>query len=184
MIETKRAAAIVALGVLGAIACSDGVDMMGDAMVDAGEALSDAGEAMLDASGDADAQVPPASYDATCEPHTVEQISDRDSGTVIDETTHYYAEANVPGLTPDTVETALAVMCDRVVPGIPPESCPADRTCERTPVPVFDCDSATPQVTAGRVRVRCGTTRTLRSIDGTMMSTIGEHWSRVRFVVR
>lgn len=179
----KRRAAVLAVGtVLVLLACSDGIDMMGDAMVDAGETLIDAGDVLDGATSDAGAQV--MTFETECEPHIVERITDRASGTVVDETTHYYAEVSVPGLSAEAVESALAVMCDKEILGLPPAGCPAERICEPTPVTPLACNTDTPQIEDGRVRVRCGQSRTLRAADGTGTVVVGDRWRRVRFVVR
>lgn len=179
----KRTAVIAAMTVVAALACGDGVSMVGDAMVDAGQTLLDAGQRIVDA-GDAmtaDASAQARTFEAECEPHVVERIKDRETGDVIDETTHYYAEASVPGLTPESVEHVMAVLCDREVFGVAPATCGADYICEASPVAALPCHVAAPEIDAGRVRVRCGTRRVLARPDGDRIS--GDRMRSVRFVV-
>lgn len=181
--QRRKTAALAAMTVLAAFACGDGVSMMGDAMVDAGQVLLDAGHELVDA-GDAmtpDASAQPRTFEAECEPHVVERIVERATGETVDETTYYYAEAPAPGLSPESVVRALAVMCDREVFGVSPATCGGDYLCERTPVEPLRCSTATPELESGRVRVRCGTKRVLRRPDGDQVT--GERMQTVRFVV-
>jgi hypothetical protein len=176
--QRGRVAAATAAVLFVGIACGEAPNMVGDAMVDAGEALIDAGRDLVDA-GEADAQVlGPMSFTATCEPFVIERITDNATGTVIDQTEHFYAEASVPGLAPEEVVTATAVMCDREVFGTNPVLCAGGNTCDRTPVEAFPCVTANAEIDAGRVRVRCGNrfTNTTR--------VVGDRWTRVRFIVQ
>lgn len=176
----RKRMGIVVVTLLGMLACSDGVRVVGDAMVDAGEALRDAGHEINDASSamrsDAAAQV--RTFEADCEAHTVRRTVDRASGAESSETKQYYAEVAVPGLNPATVTSATAVLCEREVFGVSPEpSYCDDYICENTPVDPLDCAIVAPQIEAGRARVYCG----YRSENSA--GILGESWHRARFVI-
>lgn len=98
-VNKRKATGLVGLGLaLTVIACGpDGVEMMGDAMVDAGEMLMDAGGAVSDAgdamTSDAAAQMPTVA--------TADCVRDGDL---------WWAEANVDVDT-STVTSATVIMC-------------------------------------------------------------------------
>lgn len=180
----RRRAALAAITMMAALACSESVGMMGDAMIDAGDALVDAGNELLDAD-DADAQVPPVTMEAPCDREIVlSRLTDRASGEVLGETIQYYAEVDYPGMSAGTVARAQAIGCDRQVFGIPPETCSGSLICERDELPPMRCSTGpNVEIDDGRVRAVCGSQSRTRSAPGASLQIIGQRWSTIRFTV-
>lgn len=178
MQKRTRTALLVAAGLLVGLACDDGVEMVGDAMVDAGEVLRDAGDEMVP---DAAAQAP-VDMTVACNQEVVVSRSTGPSGE-LSEQIAYYAEVQIPGVTPETVQSVTAVQCDRedFAPPTPP-TCPMGWTCEREPNPALRCFAGGAHVADGVVRAVCG--NTVRTRDTAGVETVsGQRWRTVRFVV-
>lgn len=132
-VNKRKATGLVGLGLaLTVIACGpDGMEMMGDAMVDAGEMLMDAGGMVSDAgdamTSDAAAQEP-REFAGTCDEELLGS---------------WYAEASAPGVVASEVTSVRAMLCD--LEGTDPAA------------GGLECwSNGSAYVGGGRLRVRCG----------------------------
>lgn len=185
MQRRTKAAGIAAVAAVAAVACGgDAMRFVGDAMVDAGESLRDGGDAMLedasamgDASGrdadlpdgarpDSGSTTPAAVFEASCDrvyarTTTTRVVSSGD--TTVYTLTYYYAEVDVPGLTPDNVDRVTVVTCDReafgpVTPACPESTATVTSSCTGSLPDPYDCTiNGYAEVEPGRLRFNCGT---------------------------
>lgn len=184
MASRTRMRAIVVVLAMGMLACGDVAGMMGDAMVDAGEALRDAGDATT---SDAAAQDRPRERVVACLREVVHQrITRAEDGVVAREERRNFAEVDFPGLSRETLDSALALRCDRVHHGLGDDgrglACPEGSTCESEPPPDVECETVPIEIDGETVRAPCG--YTITESDGTTSSERGERWTYVRFAVR
>jgi hypothetical protein len=168
---------LVAGGLVLGLACCDGMEMVGDAMVEAGTMLSGAGDAMAP-----DAAAQATVLEADC---GVGWSLRTETATAVTVTEHLYADVRDGAIDPATVSHAEAFACGwhYFGPSPGPATCPDGATCTESGSTVqLDCIDANVQLEPGHARVFCGSHTQVIVAGETTES--GSSRQRVRFVLR